>query len=334
MPKKPTEYELLTKDYNNNDLGINNENNYYSFWVYGSYRILNPTQHFNSFDIETNTYREYQKNTDKLKGAGIEVKLNLNTLKNHYFGMGIFADPFETYDYYDPRIDGRFSLNPSKCGTWFYLSTNYNNKFAVDFNPEYGQTSEKNRWYYGFKVSPRYRFNDKLLLTYEFRFNRRNNNKGYFDDGDYDANPATTKDIIYSRRNIITYSNSLFGKYSLNSKMTFNLSVRHYWSFSENKNFYLLNTDGSLTDYNGIVPVVNKNKNFDTWNFDLSYNWWFAPGSQISILYRDVASIDNNTINPDFGKNITDLLNNQTLKHSFSISLKYFIDYNQAKHWL
>jgi hypothetical protein len=325
--------EFLSKNYDSNDLGINNENNFYNFYGNASYEILNPTKRFNNFRLRTNFFNEFQKGTDKLKGGGININLNASTLKNHGFGMGFFVDPFETYDYYDPRVDGRFSINPTKCGGWFYISTNYNNKFAFDINPEYGQTSEKYRRFYGINISPRYRFNDKLSLIYNFSFNRRNNNKGYFEKGDYDLNKDTPNDVIYSKRNIITYSNSISGKYSLNSKMTFNLSIRHYWSFSENKSFYLLNPDGRLTDYNGIVPIVNKNKNFNTWNFDLSYNWWFAPGSQISVLYRDNAVIDNDIINKDYGKNVTNLLNNEALSHTFSISLKYFIDYNRAKNW-
>jgi hypothetical protein len=31
----------------------------------------------------------------------------------------------------------------------------------------------------------------------------------------------------------------------------------------------------------------NNNLSFYSWNTDLSYNWWFAPGSQVSILYQN-----------------------------------------------
>jgi hypothetical protein len=62
-------------------------------------------------------------------------------------------------------------------------------------------------------------------------------------------------------------------------------------------------------------------------NTDLSYNWWFVPGSQVSILYRNnAANFERN--NKDLSTNITDLLNNAALNHTFSISVRYFIDYN------
>jgi hypothetical protein len=111
--------------------------------------------------------------------------------------------------------------------------------------------------------------------------------------------------------------------------MTFNLSVRQYWSFAENKNFLSLNQDGGFTDF----PTYNQNTNssFYSWNTDLSYNWWFAPGSQVSILYRNNAANFEREINKNLGQNITDLLNNSALNHTFSISVRYFIDYNSVK---
>nr|WP_315196495.1 DUF5916 domain-containing protein [uncultured Flavobacterium sp.] len=67
---------------------------------------------------------------------------------------------------------------------------------------------------------------------------------------------------------------------------------------------------------------------------DVSYNWWFAPGSQLTILYRSNATKYDNLIKKDFGNNYTGLLNNQDLSHVLSVSVKYFIDYNQVKNIL
>lgn len=113
--------------------------------------------------------------------------------------------------------------------------------------------------------------------------------------------------------------------------MNFNLSVRHYWSLAENNKINNLNEDGSLalnTTYTG-----NKNSNFSTWNLDLSYSWWFAPGSQMSILYRNNAATFDRTINKNFNSNFSSLLQDN-LNHILSISVRYFIDYNQAKNWI
>ena len=168
------------------------------------------------------------------------------------------------------------------------------------------------------------------MLIYSFEIFRYDNDNGYVTSIDTDANTATPDDVIFGYRNVITYSNTLYGKYSLNNKMNFNISIRHYWSYSENKKYLLLQPNGRLVDY--LSPVSNQNQDFSTWNFDLNYSWWIAPGSQLSILYRNNSFNYSDLINKDYGNNVKNLLNNQQLNHIFSISLKYYIDYNSLKN--
>ena len=322
--------DITTKDFDNNDLGINFETNFYSFYGNTSYRILNPTKYFNSFNARINAYSQFQKETGKIQSGNINFQINSNTKKNNYFGFGIDASPIETFNYYEARTADRYVITPAEISAFVYISSNYNKPFAFDFNPSYAVYNENGRNSYGFSASPRYRFNDKLSINYAFDFLRKNNNKGYIDSIDDDLNAATPNTIIFANRNVITYSNTFSGKYALNSRMTFNLSVRHYWSYAENKNILSLQQNGRLTDYTGYA--TNKNSSFYSWNTDLSYSWWFAPGSQLSILYRNNAGAFDRNINKDFRNNVTNLLTNDALNHVFSISVRYFIDYNQIKN--
>ena len=322
--------DITTKDFDNNDLGINFETNYYSFYGNSSYRILNPTKHFNSFNARINAYSQFQKETGKIQTGNINFQINSNTKKNNYFGFGIDASPVETFNYYEARTADRFVITPAEISAFIYISSNYNKPFAFDFNPSYAIYNENGRNSYGFSAGPRYRFNDKLSMSYNFNFFRQNNNKGYIDSIDDDLTPATPNSIIFANRNVITYSNTFSGKYSLNSQMTFNISIRHYWSYAENKNILSLQENGRLTDFNGYT--TNKNSSFYSWNTDLSYSWWFAPGSQVSVLYRNNAGAFERNINKDFRNNVTNLLTNDALNHVFSISVRYFIDYNQVKN--
>ena len=321
---------VATKDFDNNDLGINFETNYYSLYGNTSYRILNPTKVFNSFNAYLNLYSQFQKETGKIQSSNINFEINSKNKKNHFFGIGIDANPLETFDYYEPRTADRYVIKPTKIGGYIYVSTNYNNSFAIDVNPSYAFFDESGRNSYGFSIGPRYRFNDKLSLNYNFNFFRQNNNKGYIDSINDDLNSATRNTIVFANRNVITYSNTLSGKYSLNSQMTFNISLRHYWSYAENKNTLSLEQNGRLADFTGYT--TNKNSSFYSWNADLSYSWWFAPGSQVSVLYRNNAGAFERDINKEFRDNVTNLLNNDALSHVFSISVRYFIDYNQVKN--
>lgn len=320
--------DVMSKDFDNNDLGINFETNYYSVYGNASYRILNPTKYFNSFNTRINAYTQFQKETGKIQSSNINYQVNSNTKKNHYIGFGFDANPVETYDYYEPRAADRFVIRPTRIGGFIYISTNYNNPFAFDFNPSFSVFDEAGRKSYGFSVGPRYRFNDKLSLNYNFNFSRQNNNKGFIDSVNEDQNAATPNTIVFANRNVVTYANTLSGKYSLNSQMTFNIALRHYWSYAENKNALTLGNDGRLNPNN--TYNANKNSSFYSWNADLSYNWWFAPGSQVSVLYRNNAGKFDRSINKEFTNNVTALLNNDALNHVLSISVRYFIDANQV----
>ncbi len=322
---------LVTKDYNIDDLGINNETNYYNFFSNGSYRILQPIKDFNSFYIGLSSSTQFQKETNKIQQFQSFINIEAQTKKNIWMGAGTEINPIETYDYYEPRVENRFFIKPAQTEFWVYVSTNYNKKFALDINPFRVFINEKNAAVNGLNFSPRYRFSDKFLLTYDLKINLQRNIKGYVDQEDLDNNSATAMDVVFGNRNRNTFVNGISGKYAINSKMNFNLSIRYYWSYLENKNFYTLQQDGRLTDL--LNYDKNKNSNFNSWNLDLSYSYWFAPGSQISILYRNDAARSSDIENKKFGDNLSNILNNNSLNHVFSISIKYFIDYNRAKNW-
>jgi len=317
--------DYTSKDFDNNDLGINFQTHFYALYGNASYRLLKPNKIFNTFSLNFNAYSEFDNRTGKIQGNNLNVNINTTDLKNDYYGFGINARPLEIYDFYEPRSsdDKRFAIYPENFGGWFFYSSNYNRKFALDFNPSIAFVNEKGRVNYGFMISPRYRFNDHLLLVYSFNFSRQNKNIGFVD---FDENDNT----IFARRDRINYTNSIEGKYSVNNTMNFNLAVRHYWSYAINHDFLTLENDGTFTD--NLMYSKNRDSNFNTWNLDLSYSWWFAPGSQMSVLYRNNSALFSREFNRNYDSNFKDAIDNQNLNHIFSISFRYFIDYNSLKN--
>jgi hypothetical protein len=146
----------------------------------------------------------------------------------------------------------------------------------------------------------------------------------------YAKQDQQNNNTIFGRRDRITYVNTLQGKYSLNNKINLSLSIRHYWSYVNNRNFLTLQNDGSLLENTSFNE--NKNYNLNLWNLDLSYSWWFAPGSQVSVLYRNNSSLFSREFSRQFESNFKDVIDNQNLNHLFSISVRYFIDYNTVKN--
>jgi hypothetical protein len=316
--------KYYSKDYDINDLGINYQTHYHSLYTNSSCRILKPNKIFNTFQLNCNFYSEFDNRTGRIQAGDIKLNVNSNTLTNDYIGYGITARPLAIHDFYEPRSSDQsnYVMVPQNINFWTYFSSNYNRKFALDFNPNYTIFNQKDRVNYAFMVGPRYRFNDRLAINYTFTFSRQNNNIGWvgFDN----------ENTIFARRDRITYTNTIQGKYSINSKMNLNLNVRHYWSYAVNNEFLTLQNDGSLIE--NTTYSVNKNSDFNTWNMDLSYSWWFAPGSQLSILYRNNSSLFTREFSRQFESNIKDAFDNQNLNHVFSISLRYFIDYNSVKN--
>jgi len=317
--------DYISKGYDNNDLGINFQTNYYDFFSNMSYRILKPTKTFNSFRVNLNSYFEFNNTSNYIQDNNFNVNINTTDKKNHYYGMGFNVRAFSNHDYYEPRIDNHYLIVPEYKGIYFNISTNYNYKFAIDIYSEYGKVNQLGRENLDFSISPRYRFNDKFSLVYAISPSIQKNNVGWVDY------LSASNEIIMARRDRNTINNSLTGKFSISSQMNFNLSVRHYWSYAENNAFYSLLNNGELAE--NTLYNENKNSNFNTWNLDLSYSWWFAPGSQATILYRNNAFNYDRTIDKSYSNNFNNLFTDN-LNHAFSISIRYFIDYNQAKSWL
>ncbi|WP_394758113.1 DUF5916 domain-containing protein [Flavobacterium sp.] len=320
-----TSLNYVTKKFDTNDLGINFQTNYLRFNGNVNYRILKPTKILNSFQLNSNIYSEYENKTGYLQGFNLNTNVNLSTKKNDGFGIGINMRPVKIYDFYQPSVEGRYVELPEYYSSWVYFSSNYNRKFALDVNPWAGFTSEKGRSEYGFDFSPRYRFNNKISTIVSYNYSKEKNTKGLAD--------IVNDEIIFEQRDVNTSTISLRVKYALNNKMTINATNRYYWSYVENKAFEKLENNGtfSSTNYNQI-----NNQDFSTWNLDISYSWWIAPGSQLNVLYRNNSANFNNgpsNVNKNIGDNFNSLFGDK-LNQTFSISLRYFLDYNRVKNWI
>jgi hypothetical protein len=89
----------------------------------------------------------------------------------------------------------------------------------------------------------------------------------------------------------------------------------------------MLGSDGRREVSTKNITDYDPNTNFNLWNFDLGFNWEFAPGSKATLLYR------NNLFNQDNLSGIsyyssTKELFEKPLNHQISLRINYFIDYN------
>ncbi|MDI6048699.1 DUF5916 domain-containing protein [Flavobacterium sp. XS2P24] len=313
--------KYLSENYDVNDLGINFYSNYHNVYGHASYRIVNPTKIFNTFRLNEYINFEVDNTSKKLQTGAFGTEIRATTLGNDSLELLFELTPVKTFDFYEPREYGRYVFLPEKMTTILNFTSNDNNPFTLIIQPTFTKYNESGRNNYGFYLGPKYRFNDKFSLAFASEYTKMNNDRGWvaFDD----------TEIVFAERNREILQNDITGKYSLNNKMTINLTARYYWSYSKNHEFFTLQNSGYLTPNTSFAQ--NKDRNFNSWNFDLSYSWWFAPGSEISILYRNYGLERASIVEKDLSKNLKSIFNSD-LTNVLSISIRYFIDYNAVKN--
>jgi len=313
--------KYISENYDINDLGIVFYTNYHNVDANVSYRILNPTKIFNTLKIEQEVNLELQNTTGKVQESWYKTVVKGTSLKNDYYELGIVINPLETFDFYEPREYGRYVYIPKRVSSYFGFELNRNNELTLDMTVNFNKFNEEKRLTYGFYASPKYRFNDKFSLAYAVEYTKMGNDRGWVDFDD--------SGIVFAERNREILQNDLTGKYAINNRMTINLKARYYWSYSKNHEFLTLQNNGYLIA--NPTYALNKDRNFNSWNFDLSYSWWFAPASEVSILYRSYGLERASTVEKDLSRNLKNIFNSD-LTNVLSISVRYFIDYNAIKN--
>lgn len=313
--------KYISENYDINDLGIIFYTNYHGLFAEGSYRIVNPTKIFNTFKASHNINIEKQNTTGKTQEAWYQVNINATTLINHYLECRFQINPLDRFNFYEPRVYGRYVYVPKSALGYGQFYSDETRPFHYELELSTEKFDEENRNIYRVFGGAKYRFSDKFSLSYNFEYTRMTNDRGWvgFDNDD----------IIFGERNREITQHYFTGKYSITNKMTFNLIARYYWSYSDVHEFFTLKDDGYLAPNPSYSQ--NKNRNFNSWNLDFSYSWWFAPGSELSILYRNYALESTNVVEKNTQENLNNLFGGN-LTNIFSISLRYYIDYNVVKN--
>lgn len=317
-------YNFEDKNYNPNDLGILFSNNEQRIYSNLNYRTLNPTKKFNHYNINTWFNANFLNTPGTFTGINTGIGFGGQLKKRFGFGGNINFSSKEK-DFFEPRqgsTSGVFFERPARFGFNQWISSNYQKKFALDYEQYYNHFVDNDRRTYGFNLSPRYRPTDKLSFFYTLNYRKSNYEEGYAEEN-YNAEDR----IIFGVRNRKSVNNSISGKYSFNVKSSLSLTFRHNWeTVKHNPQFYDLKSDGSLeeTDYS------RGDVNFNSWNLDLNYTWQFAPGSQLIAFYRNSIFDRGTNANLNFSENLDELFD-QPNQHLVSVRLVYFIDYNDLK---
>ena len=247
-----------------------------------------------------------------------------------WYRRRISVRPGKQYDYFEPRDfeNNRFFIFKNIVSLSGSFETNPNKMFSIETDLSSFTLFDKERDLFGyqFEIEPTFRFNDKLRVSYELSYQNNKGSRGFVDN--------INDDIIFGERDVVSIENSLSGAYNFNPLNAISLTFRNFWStVNYDYQLFILENDGTLSSNNGYnVDSIgdSPNINFNTWNLDLRYSWQFAPGSQLTALYRN-SLFNSDSASKDTYFNSLSTLFDQPIQHVFSLKLQYFIDYNNLK---
>ena len=316
------EINFRTIDYDINDLGYSSNTNFINYYGYYGYRYLQPKGFLNNMYLNFNLNYTRRLETDLYNNFNFNFNSSFTTKKFFGFGGGFEMTPFGTNDIYEPRVEGRYFKIPHYYDIWGWISTDYRKKLALDATVDWYKYNEPGRGELRLQFGPRYRVSDKWKMFLSSNATLSDKEEGFVD---FDNNA-----IIFGKRDRNTIVNSLESQYIFNNKMALNLAFRHYYSEVEYSQFYNLKENGELEEN----PFYDEDRDatYNNWNIDLRFSWWFAPGSQLTLLYRNAMESYVSDSRLNFSNNFRNLFDEPQL-NSISLRVSYYLDYNRVKNW-
>ncbi|MFW5644307.1 MAG: DUF5916 domain-containing protein [Bacteroidota bacterium] len=310
---------LETDNYNPNDLGFMRANNQFSNAFRLNYNIYEPF--WKVLRVYNSIFTEYSTLYKPFEFSEWNIGLRSSaTFKNYLSASLMLYFQPEAYDWYEPRVEGKKFNEPGFFYTWAFLSSDYRKKFAIDAEFTHRKSFQYDSEFFGFELGPRLRINDKLFVVYELEDNIYINQPGYVDH----TNDADS--IFFGLRDMNTLINTFNANYAFNNRSSLSFRIRHYWSYLKYSNYFLLNEQGDLNP----VPYFEPERNFNTFNVDMVYSWFFAPGSEISFVWKNAIEADEQLIVNSYTDNFKNTLSAPHF-NSISIKILYYIDYQSIK---
>ena len=301
--------------FDKSDLGFFTNNNFLDQRVSFGYNNYKPTSWYNQLESWLNFDYSRRVNPGDYQRFGIVGGAWLQ-FKSFWSVEMDLEHGSAGNDFYEAR-NGQVYRTPRKFGVAVYINPNKAKAYNFGGNVKYFKNELFNGREYNFYFFQNLRLNDKVAFGLDLNFNPNYNYVSWI--------KAQGDQAIFSRYNRNTVENSIDAKYSFSNKMGVSVVLRHYWSDRRNKEFYLLTDHGGLITYVG-APLTGMDRNYNVFNIDLIYVWQFAPGSELTLSYKQAAETNNDFYTKRYNRNLEDILS-APQNTSLSVKILYYIDY-------
>lgn len=318
---------VVSRNWDCNDMGINLETNYANNNAWIAYNIFNPWKIFNYGTFSLNFTYNYNLTTGRMNSVSINpyAYMQFRNFWSAYIGSEV--TPVDSRDYYEPRVEGRYYMRTRYQAYFGGINSNQNKKIygGIDFHGgitgKIGPTVPRNPWGGG-SIYLNWRAGNRFTVGASSGFHGDFGDRGWVDEEDDGT-------IVFGRRILRTIENTASASFVFTRDMSVAVTARHYWSTGHYLNYFVLNEDGTLTDY--VNYSGSHDFSFNSFNVDLVYNWIFAPGSVLSIAWKQNILAEDETIDYSYNNNLSHTLHAPQL-NQVSVRVLYYLDYNSVKN--
>jgi len=320
-------HEQISENYDPNDLGFQLFNNVENTYFYAQLVKFEPFSIFNFYRHEFDITYQRLHAPDEFVNLAFSWFTVYGLKSFHALSLNAGFEPINTNDYFETRTTELSYDYPRNFWVGGFFSSDYSRAFALDIRLQNRWFDEPGRRYHFYRVAPRFRPNDKLFFVIGNSRDLRINDIGYVN--------RLQDSVIFGRREVVEFETSIEGNYIFNNRMALNLTLRHYWSEVEYDRFYYVNPkDGKLieADYDAFNEDGSTihDISFNAFNIDLAFNWRFAPGSEVSMVWKNIILQSGEPMDYSYYENLEATLKAPQL-NNFSIKILYFIDYLSLK---
>ena len=310
--------QLISDDYDPNDMGYLRRNNLFSNLLTIGFNQYTPSGPF--YSSRSSFSVSYDRLYAPTAFSDLKIMLKSSSVFNNFWTLSLSGtlSPLGSDDYFEPRVAGRmYHRRPSAVIGAEAIS---DPRKAIMITMEAGFGShykEPGRYSAGVELNPSVRFSNRFSAEAGFNWELDLNDEGYAG--------MTESSIIFGQRDNRTISCELDLSYLFSARSYLSFRFREYWATAVySGRYYFLNPEGSLSD---AEVTRSDNTSYNAFNADINYTWRFAPGSELTLMLKNALYDTRKEIPSSPADNLRGLLE-LDMTRSLSCKVIWYLDYH------